>query len=280
MGVLKRLLIPRKVRRAAHPVRTARRAVTPKPIKKIKRSVYVATNPVGALHGAAENAAVKALRPKGGGGKSRSTTGSKASRYTAPRTRSPKPSQSVATMTSSAVHPGNRSVYPAPSGDVIGTASSKNVAGYGFLSLLAVTTTLIISAAAGWPAFLKVIFGGVALAAGVGCIRRKLPSTKFKDVLLPQREIERKEVVFHWSGDQRIEFRIGALSKTWLETQRRADTLLQRRIDEELLPLKNDGWVLDGSFLEAVSFAHDSRSTFLGRKNTYRGATVQIRREK
>jgi hypothetical protein len=64
MGVLSRLLVPRSVRRAAHPVRTARRAVTPKPIKKIKRSVYVATNPLGALEGAAENAVVGALRSK------------------------------------------------------------------------------------------------------------------------------------------------------------------------------------------------------------------------
>lgn len=64
MGILTRLLVPRTVRRAAHPVRTARRAVTPKPIKRARRTLYVATNPFGAAEGALENAVVDALRPR------------------------------------------------------------------------------------------------------------------------------------------------------------------------------------------------------------------------
>jgi hypothetical protein len=62
-GIISRLLVPRSVRRAAHPVRTARWAVTPRPIKKVRRAVYVATNRFGAAEGALENAVVDALRP-------------------------------------------------------------------------------------------------------------------------------------------------------------------------------------------------------------------------
>ncbi|HEX6506794.1 MAG TPA: hypothetical protein VF221_04105, partial [Chloroflexota bacterium] len=78
---LKRDLVPRTVRRAANPVLTARRAVTPNPIKQIRRSICVATNPVGALGNAAENAAVHAIRPKHRGGKSRPTAASDTSRH-------------------------------------------------------------------------------------------------------------------------------------------------------------------------------------------------------
>jgi hypothetical protein len=66
MGIVKRLLIPRGVRRATHPVRTARRAVTPRPIKKLSRTAFVVTNPLGAIEGAFENAVVDALRPSRG----------------------------------------------------------------------------------------------------------------------------------------------------------------------------------------------------------------------
>lgn len=39
---------PRSVRRAMHPVRTAKRAVTPKAVRKVSRAVYTMTNPLGA----------------------------------------------------------------------------------------------------------------------------------------------------------------------------------------------------------------------------------------
>jgi hypothetical protein len=44
MGMLSRMLIPRKVRRAAHPVRTVKRAATPKSIKKAQRSLHPVSN--------------------------------------------------------------------------------------------------------------------------------------------------------------------------------------------------------------------------------------------
>jgi hypothetical protein len=37
MGFITRALVPRKVRRVMHPVRTAKSAVTPKPVKRVKR---------------------------------------------------------------------------------------------------------------------------------------------------------------------------------------------------------------------------------------------------
>jgi hypothetical protein len=39
---------PRSVRRAMHPVRTAKRAVTPRPLRQVSRAVYTITNPLGA----------------------------------------------------------------------------------------------------------------------------------------------------------------------------------------------------------------------------------------
>lgn len=64
MGIVTRLLIPRGVRRAAHPVRTVRRAVTPRPIKQLRRTAYTITNPLGAIEGVFEDAVVDALRPR------------------------------------------------------------------------------------------------------------------------------------------------------------------------------------------------------------------------
>ena len=49
MGFLSRLFIPRGVRRAAHPVRTARHAVTPKPIKRARRLLHPVDNAVYGL---------------------------------------------------------------------------------------------------------------------------------------------------------------------------------------------------------------------------------------
>lgn len=50
MGFLTRRLIPRKVRRLAHPVRAAKRAtkkaLIPKPVRKALWGVHVAANPV------------------------------------------------------------------------------------------------------------------------------------------------------------------------------------------------------------------------------------------
>jgi len=60
MGLGRRLVrrsIPRSVRRATHPVRTAKRAVTPKPLKHLQRDLWNVAHPVGA----AENALLDAL---------------------------------------------------------------------------------------------------------------------------------------------------------------------------------------------------------------------------
>lgn len=40
MGFFSRLLVPRSVRRAVHPGRAVRRAVTPKPVKKARRALH------------------------------------------------------------------------------------------------------------------------------------------------------------------------------------------------------------------------------------------------
>lgn len=44
MGFLSRLLIPRSVRRAMHPVRTVKRAATPKAVKKARRALHPVDN--------------------------------------------------------------------------------------------------------------------------------------------------------------------------------------------------------------------------------------------
>lgn len=49
MGFLSRMLIPRAVRRAAHPVRTVKRAATPKTIKTMQRSLHPVDNAVYGL---------------------------------------------------------------------------------------------------------------------------------------------------------------------------------------------------------------------------------------
>lgn len=46
MGFLSRLLLPRSVRRAAHPVRTVKRAATPKIVKKTTRAMHPLGNAV------------------------------------------------------------------------------------------------------------------------------------------------------------------------------------------------------------------------------------------
>lgn len=44
MGFLTRLLIPRGVRRAAHPGRAVKRALTPKTVKKARRAMHPVSN--------------------------------------------------------------------------------------------------------------------------------------------------------------------------------------------------------------------------------------------
>jgi len=68
---------PRPVRRAMHPARTVKNAVTPRPVKQVSRAAYVATHPVGA----AENKIIGAAL--GGGG--RRTTGTGRSRSSGAR---------------------------------------------------------------------------------------------------------------------------------------------------------------------------------------------------
>ncbi len=46
MGFLSRMLVPRGVRRAAHPVRAVKRAATPKTVKKVQRSLHPLDNAV------------------------------------------------------------------------------------------------------------------------------------------------------------------------------------------------------------------------------------------
>jgi hypothetical protein len=46
MGFLTRMLVPRGVRRAAHPVRSVKRAVTPKVVKRARRSLSPVDNAV------------------------------------------------------------------------------------------------------------------------------------------------------------------------------------------------------------------------------------------
>ena len=46
MGFLSRLLVPRSVRRAAHPVRAVKRAATPKVVKKATRAMHPIDNAV------------------------------------------------------------------------------------------------------------------------------------------------------------------------------------------------------------------------------------------
>jgi hypothetical protein len=46
VGFLSRLLVPRSVRRAAHPVRTVKRAATPKVVKKATREMHPLDNAV------------------------------------------------------------------------------------------------------------------------------------------------------------------------------------------------------------------------------------------
>src|SRR4051812_22331621 len=67
---------PRTVRRAMHPVRTAKYAVTPRPVRQLSRAVYTVTNPLGAAENAFIGAALNAgsHRRRSTSGRSRSAT--------------------------------------------------------------------------------------------------------------------------------------------------------------------------------------------------------------
>jgi hypothetical protein len=58
MGFLSRLLVPRSVRRAMHPVRTVKRAATPKVVKKAERAMHPLDNAIYSV----ERAATTSLR--------------------------------------------------------------------------------------------------------------------------------------------------------------------------------------------------------------------------
>ncbi len=58
MGFLSRLLVPRSVRRAMHPVRTVKRAATPKIVKRTERAMHPVDNAIYS----AERSAVTSLR--------------------------------------------------------------------------------------------------------------------------------------------------------------------------------------------------------------------------
>jgi hypothetical protein len=69
MGLLWRLFAPkglkrarRKVRKVAHPVRTASWALSPRPVKKARRAAFKVAHPGEALEFAAENEIVRAVR--------------------------------------------------------------------------------------------------------------------------------------------------------------------------------------------------------------------------
>lgn len=64
MGYLKRRLVPRSVRRVAHPVRTATRAVTPQSIKTVKRATWKVAHPVAATKSAIEREVVDSVLGK------------------------------------------------------------------------------------------------------------------------------------------------------------------------------------------------------------------------
>jgi hypothetical protein len=58
MGFLSRLLVPRSVRRAMHPVRTVKRAATPRIVKKAERAMHPVDNAIYSV----ERSAATSLR--------------------------------------------------------------------------------------------------------------------------------------------------------------------------------------------------------------------------
>jgi hypothetical protein len=66
MGFFSRLLVPRSVRRAMHPGRTVKRAVTPKAVKKVSRALHPVDNAIYSM----QRSAATAIRSAGKSGKS------------------------------------------------------------------------------------------------------------------------------------------------------------------------------------------------------------------
>lgn len=64
MGFLSRLLIPRSVRRAAHPGRAVKRAVTPKSIKKARRALHPIDNAMYSIERSAATTIRSGRKPK------------------------------------------------------------------------------------------------------------------------------------------------------------------------------------------------------------------------
>lgn len=55
---------PRPVRKATHPVRTARNAATPRPVKQASRAAYTVRHPVGAAENKVVGAALNSPKPR------------------------------------------------------------------------------------------------------------------------------------------------------------------------------------------------------------------------
>jgi hypothetical protein len=66
VGFFSRLLVPRSVRRAVHPGRAVKRAITPKPIKKARRALHPVDNAVYSM----QRSVATSIR-SGGKGKTR-----------------------------------------------------------------------------------------------------------------------------------------------------------------------------------------------------------------
>jgi hypothetical protein len=62
MGFLSRLLVPRGVRRAVHPVRTSRRALTPRSVKRVRGAMHPISN---AGYRVERSLTTKRRRPRG-----------------------------------------------------------------------------------------------------------------------------------------------------------------------------------------------------------------------
>ena len=65
MGIFFRLLAPKpvtRIRRATHPVRVVKRAVTPAPIRKVKRAAWGVVHPIERTEQAVENAIVRSVK--------------------------------------------------------------------------------------------------------------------------------------------------------------------------------------------------------------------------
>lgn len=65
MGVLWKLLAPKpvkRIRRATHPVRIVKRAVTPVPVRRVKRAAWGVAHPIERTEQGASHAVVRLIR--------------------------------------------------------------------------------------------------------------------------------------------------------------------------------------------------------------------------